>query len=345
MAILVAGAEGLVRGASRLGAAAGVSPLVIGLTVVAYGTSAPELAVSVHAAVTGAGAVAVGNAVGSNVFNILVILGVTALFGGLVVQQRLVRIDVPLLLVVTAATWWMAADARIGVGDGVLLLVGFCAYSVFSYLVGRREPGTVVAEYEEAFGVPSPRRVWPRALGLVVAGLGALVLGAQLLVDGATELAVAVGVSDLIVGLTVVAAGTSLPELATSVVAIRRGERDIAVGNIVGSNIFNLLAVLGAAAVAGNGVPVPAEAIATDIPVALLVVLVALPALAMGLLVTRWEGALLLAGYAAYVAYLAFDASASPTAPAARVWLLAGLLATAGAITLISAVARSRGAP
>jgi cation:H+ antiporter len=259
MAILVVGAEALVRGASRIAAAAGVSSLVIGLTVVAFGTSAPELAVSVGSALSGTGGVAVGNAVGSNIFNVLAILGFAALFGGLVVHQRIVRLDVPLLIVLTGLVWWFAADGRIAVWEGALLLVGIVAYTAFSYVVGRRETPAIVEEYDEAFGEPPEvaRKGVPAAVGLVLVGLAALVGGAQLLVDGATTLAESLGVSDLVIGLTVVAAGTSLPELATSVVAARKGERDIAVGNIVGSNIFNLLAVLGAAAIAGGGLEVP----------------------------------------------------------------------------------------
>ena len=343
MAVLVAGASALVLGAARLAAAAGISSLVIGLTVVAFGTSAPELAVSVQAALTGAGEVAIGNAVGSNIFNTLAILGVSALFGGLVVHQRLVRVDVPIVLVVTAVTWWMTANGHLGRGEGALLAAGVVAYTLFAYLLGRREPKEVVAEYDEAFGAgaPPPRR-WLGAVGLVIGGLVALVAGAQLLVNGATELASTLGVSDLIIGLTVVAAGTSLPELATSVVATRRGERDIAVGNIVGSNLFNLLAVLGLSALAGGGLPVPDATIATDVPVLLLATLVALPALALGLSVTRWEGAVLLAGYVGYIAYLVLDGLGSAAAPEARVWLLGAFAAAAVLVTGIGLAIAAR---
>ena len=345
MAVLVAGAEALVRGASRLAAAAGVSSLVIGLTVVAYGTSAPEMAVSVQAALTGAGEVAIGNAIGSNIFNTLAILGLSALFGGLVVHQRLVRVDVPLLLGITALTWWLASDGTLGVLEGSLLLVGIVAYSVLVYVLGRREPEVVVAEYEEAFGtdVAVQTRTWPRAVGLVLVGLAALVAGAQLLVIGATDIAASLGVSDLIIGLTVVAAGTSLPELATSVVATRRGERDIAVGNIICSNIFNLLAVLGASADAKGGLDDPDATIVTDLPVARLVTLIALPALALGRSISRWEGVVLLAAYVGYVGYLALAATSSPAAPDARLWLLVGLAAAAVLIVAVGLLTRRRG--
>lgn len=341
--LLVVGAEALVRGASRLASAAGVSAVVIGLTVVAFGTSAPELAVSVGAALAASGDVAVGNAIGSNVFNVLAILGVAAVFGGLVVHQRIVRLDVPLLVAVTAGVWWLSANRQLSRGEGVLLVAGIIAYTVFSYVAGRREEPEVVAEYDEAFGVDAtPRRVWPGAVGMVLSGLVGLVVGAQLLVYGATSLAAALGVPDLIVGLTVVAAGTSLPELATSVIAARRGERDIAVGNVVGSNLFNLLAVLGAAAIAGGGIVVPDAVVTGDLPVALLVTLVALPALASGLAVQRWEGVLLVAGYVGYVTVLVLAGVASPAAPAAQTLLLVGLGALALLLAVIGVISRRR---
>ncbi|WP_370325388.1 calcium/sodium antiporter [Euzebya sp.] len=346
MAVLVGGAEGLVRGASRIAAAVGISPLVVGLTVVAFGTSAPELAVSVGSALTGAGEVAIGNAVGSNTFNVLAILGSAALFGGLVVHQRIVRLDVPLVIAVTALVWWMAADGEIDRGEGVVLLLGIVAYTGFSYVVGRREGPAIEEEYDEAFGedVETARRGTARAVALVVLGLAGLVAGAQMLVAGATDLAESIGVSDLIIGLTVVAAGTSLPELATSVVAARRGERDIAVGNVVGSNLFNLLAVLGAASVAGGGLEVPAVAVETDIPIALVVAVVALPALAVGLRVAPWEGGVLLLGYLGYVGYLVLVGTGSAAAGTARVALFVGL-GVAAVVLLLADRLRRRTRP
>lgn len=328
LVVLVVGADVLVRGASRLAAMVGVSPLVVGLTVVAFGTSAPELAVSVGGALSGAGGLAVGNAVGSNVFNVLAILGAAALASPLVVHQRLVRIDVPLVVAVTAVTWLLAADGRLARLEGVALMAGLAAYTVWSYRASRREPPEVAAEYAEAFATPTGpvRRRWPLAVVAVAGGLGALVVGARLLVAGATTVAGALGVPDLVVGSTIVAAGTSLPELATSVAAARRGERDIAVGNVVGSNLFNLLGVLGlAAVVAPAGLAVSPAALETDLPVALLAMVVAAPVLATGLVLMRWEGALLLVGYGGYLATLVLASTDSAAAPAARVGLGAGL--------------------
>lgn len=326
--ILVVGADVLVRGASRLAAVFGISPLVVGLTVVAFGTSAPEFAVSVGGALSGAGGLALGNAVGSNVFNVLAILGVAALVSPLVVHQRLVRIDIPLVVGVTAVVWLLAADGRLARLEGVALAAGLAAYTIWSYLASRREPPEVSGEYAEAFGAPagSVRRRWPLALLAVAAGLATLVLGARLLVAGATALAGAMGVPDLVVGSTVVAAGTSLPELATSVAAARRGERDIAVGNVVGSNLFNLLGVLGVATLlAPAGLPVDPAALETDLPVALLAMVVAAPVLATGLTLVRWEGALLLLAYGGYLALLVLASVGSAAAPAARGGLLGGL--------------------
>lgn len=344
LVLLVVGAEGLVRGASRLSVAAGVSPLLIGLTVVAFGTSAPEFAVSVGGALTGASEMAIGNAVGSNVFNVLAVLGCAALFGRLAVHQRLVRLDVPLLLVVTGAVWLIAGDGRLGVAEGGGLLFGLVGYTGVAYALGRRESNVVVAEYAEAFGdePAQARRTWPRALALLLAGLVALVAGSRLLVDGASDLAAAVGVPDVVVGLTVVAAGTSLPELVTSVVAVRRGELDIAVGNVVGSNLFNLLGVLGAAAVAGGGLAVPRSVVVGDLPVALVTTLVALPILATGLAVQRWEGILLLAGYVGYVAVVVLAGLGHATGPTAQTVLLVALCGVAVILAAVALLTRDR---
>ena len=251
--ILIAGAELLVRGASRLAVGFGISPLVVGLTVVAFGTSAPELAVSVGSALSGQADIALGNVVGSNIFNVLFILGVSALIGALVVAQQLIRLDVPLMIGVSVAArccWgWTAASAGWRA----------CCSSPASWPT-RFSPSARAAKNWRGAGRVRPRvrageAQGPRQvllnIGFVIAGLALLVLGSRWLVNGAVSIARALGLSELIIGLTIIAAGTSLPEVATSIIASLRGERDIAVGNVVGSNIFNILAVLGLSAVRG----------------------------------------------------------------------------------------------
>ncbi len=329
LVLLVAGAEALVRGASRLASALGISPLVIGLTVVAYGTSAPEMAVSTVSAFKGQADLAFGNVVGSNIFNVLFILGASALVVPLVVAQQLVRLDVPLMIGVSMLAAALALDGSIGRVDGALLFAGALAYSVFQIVQSRRETNALVmAEYDEAFAAP-PR---PAALQhvvngvLVLAGLGLLVLGSRFLVTAAVSIAEGLGVSEFVIGLTIVAAGTSLPEVATSLIAAFRGERDIAVGNVVGSNIFNILAVLGLAGLlAPAGIPVADSALRFDLPVMLAVAFACLPIFFSGHVISRWEGAVFLGYYAAYTAYLVLDASghdALPTFGAVMGWFV-----------------------
>ena len=304
---LVAGAEALVRGASKLSLSFGISPLVVGLTVVAFGTSAPELAVSVQSAWVGQVDIAIGNVVGSNIFNVLFILGVSALITPLVVNQQLIRQEVPVMIAVSLLLWALASDGGIGRWDGVLLFGLIIAYSVLIVGQSRRETKTVREEYDEAFA--PERNGWDAHWGvqvlLVLAGLALLVQGSRWLVEAAIEFARRLGVSELVIGLTIVAAGTSLPEVATSILAAIRGERDIAVGNVVGSNIFNILSVLGASAViAPTTLTVSPAAIAFDIPVMVAVAVACLPVFFTGNLIARWEGGLFLAYYVAYTAYL-----------------------------------------
>jgi cation:H+ antiporter len=341
-ATLVAGAELLVRGAARLATAAGISPLIIGLTVVAFGTSAPELAVTVGAAVAGQADVAVGNVVGSNIFNVLFILGLSALIVPLVVAQQLVRLDVPLMIGVSVLVLLLALDGTIGRLDGLLLFAGIVAYTTLLIRISRRETTAVKAEYAEAFGEPPAQRSsWYLDIVLLLAGLGLLILGARWLVEAAVATAMALGVSELVIGLTIVAAGTSLPEVATSVLASIRGERDIAVGNVVGSNLFNLLAVLGLGAiVAPDGVPVAASALAFDIPVMIAVAIATLPVFFTGYRIARWEGLLFLSYYIAYATMLVLAATENAFHASARAAMLYFLLPLT-AITLLLLVVRA----
>jgi cation:H+ antiporter len=311
VAIVVAGGEIVVRSASRLARVLGLSPVVIGLTVVAFGTSAPELAVSIGAALGGSTDVAVGNVVGSNIYNVLLILGLSAVVASLLVKQRFVRIDVPIVIAISVLLWVLASDGTIARPEAGLLFAGLVGYSLLALWMGRREGASIAAEYEAGVPQLEARASWPRQVVLFLVGLAALVTGAQALVTGATSIARGLGVPELVIGLTVVAVGTSLPELATSVVAALRGQRDIAVGNVVGSNIFNILGVLGLAGLIApsGGIAVPEAALTFDIPVMIAVAVACLPIFFTGWRIQRWEGALFLVYAAAYTAYLVLDAA------------------------------------
>jgi cation:H+ antiporter len=324
LALLVLGGELLVRGASALARRVGISSLVVGLTVVSAATSAPELAVTVGAVLRDEPGLAVGNVVGSNIVNVLLILGLSALVVPLAVKQRLVRFDLPWMVVLSIGLLLVSLDGRIGAVDGVVLLAAVVLHTVLTVVIGRRGApvpaaapsgdrgaggGTGGAEDVRTEEEPPPASV-PRSVLLVVLGIALLVAGATLLVEGAVSIATSLGVSSLVVGLTVVAVGTSLPELATSVIAVRRGERDLAVGNVVGSNIFNIGVVLGLPAlISPGGIPVSGAAVALDIPVMLAAAVALLPIAFTGFAVARWEGALFVALYAAYTGYVVLAAT------------------------------------
>lgn len=329
LALLILGAEWLVRGASRLAAKIGISPLVIGLTVVAFGTSSPELAVSILSSLTGQVDIAVGNVVGSNIFNILFILGISAVITPLIVQQQLIRLDVPLMIGLSFVFYLMALDGVIGRLEGLLLFAGIIAYTFFLIRQSRKESKAVEAEYSQEYApqAESGWKPWVVNLGLVGIGLTLLVLGSNWFVESTIAIARWLGLSELIIGLTIVAAGTSMPEVATSITAAVKGERDIAVGNAVGSNIFNILSVLGlTATIAPGGVPVSQAAKAFDIPVMLAVAILALPIFFTGNRIERWEGWLFLFYYVAYTAYLILDAVQHDALPLFNGVLLYGII-------------------
>jgi cation:H+ antiporter len=290
-----------VRGSAALAARLGVTPLVIGLTVVAFGTSMPELVVSARSALEGSAALAAGNVVGSNIGNIALILGICAVIRPLGVQARIIRIDLPLLLGVSVLLLLLLGDDRLGRLEGGLLLAGLVGYTIFSLRAAPRESAAVQAEF--AAGAPAAPRNVILNLAFIAGGLLLLVIGARLLVEGATFIARGAGVREAVIGLTVVAVGTSLPELATSVLASTRGEGDIAIGNVVGSNLFNILGILGVAALVrplvGTGMSV------LDLGVMMGATVVLLPLAWTGFRIGRLEGILLLTGYATYLALLA----------------------------------------
>ena len=311
---LVVGGEFLVRGASRIALFWGVSPLVIGLTVVAFGTSAPEAAVSVFSSLQGQSGIAVGNVIGSNIFNILVVLGLSALIVPLAVNQQVVRFEAPLGVGVTLLLVGLALDGTIGRFDGLILFGGILAYTVWAVRKSRSESVEIQKEYASQFAAYATKNEKLAKLAIYIVGGGSLlVLGSNFLVDGASSIARHFGVSDLIIGLTIVSAGTSLPELATSLIAGIKGQRDIGVGNAVGSNLFNILFVLGLAGIVSpNGLPVPPEALQFDLWVMLGVSLLALPVFFSGYRISRWEGAVFVVFYGLYLGYIVLSVSRYP---------------------------------
>lgn len=319
LAILIIGAEWLVRGASRIAGWAGISPLVIGLTVVAFGTSAPELAINVQSSLAGQPDIAIGNVVGSNIANIFFILGVSAAIAPLIVQQQVVRQDVPIMIGVSIVTYLFALDRLISTFEGFILFSALLIYTWFLIRQSRKETSQAIEqEYEKEYAPHEQKnaRNWTINIGLVVIGLGMLVLGADWMVTSAVAVATWLGIDELVIGLTVVAVGTSLPELATSVTAAIKGERDIAVGNVVGSNIFNLMSVLGLSAIiVPVGIPVSDAAINFDIPVMIAVALAAFPIFLTGGQIFRWEGFIFVGYYVAYTAYLVLNATSHNALP------------------------------
>lgn len=311
LVFLIVGAEALVRGASRLAAIFGISPLVIGLTVVAFGTSSPELAVSVKSALSDQNSIAVGNVIGSNIFNVLFILGLSALIVPLVVSQKLLRLDVPLMIALSVVVLIFSLDENFSRTEGLVLVAGLAIYVSFLIYQSRRESvDAKEASSKEFEAEGSVKSSWAKNIAMVLSGLGLLVLGSRWLVNGAVSFAQYLGISELVIGLTIVAVGTSLPEVVTSVIAAVRGERDIAVGNVVGSNIFNIMGVLGCASiVAPAGIEVSPAVSMFDIPVMIVVAFACLPIFFTGGLISRQEGALFLGYYAAYTLYLVLAAS------------------------------------
>lgn len=370
LVLLVAGGELLVRGASGLATRIGMSSLVVGLTVVAFATSAPELAVTLGAVMGGEPGLAVGNVVGSNIANVLMILGSSAIILPLLVKVQLVRIDIPFMAALSILFLLLAIDGGFSRVDGLILLVLLVLYIAVAIILSRRDghvddlrgPGASIATASagrvgqtarktgdtmtEAVEDVEARGSIGRDVVLVLIGVVLLVVGANILVKGATGIATAFGVSDLIVGLTVVAIGTSLPELATSIVAVRRGQRDLAVGNVVGSNIFNIGAVAGMAAmISPTGLPVPESALALDIPLMIAASVVLLPLAFTGSVIARWEGGLLVALYVSYLLYTVLAAAERPILQGfttVMLWFITPLVVLTVISTVIHEISRRR---
>ena len=298
--MLFVGAEGLIRGSSNLAIKIGITPLVVGLTVVAFGTSTPELVVSLKAALLGNSSISLGNVVGSNIANIALILGVAALIKPLDVHAKVIMREIPIMIGLSLLLILFLIDGEISFIDGLILFAGLIVYVVVNVMMARKEKNSEVdLEFKE--GLKSKLGI-PVSIILMIAGLGLLILGANLFVQGAVAIARLFNVSDAIIGLTIVAIGTSLPELITSIVAAYKNEADIAIGNVVGSNIFNILGILGITALI---IPISSAGISyIDLGVMFLTALILLPLSKTGLKITRLEGALLLSGYAGFIYFL-----------------------------------------
>jgi cation:H+ antiporter len=296
--LLLVGAHALINGAAALARRWGMSPLVVGLTVVAGGTSSPELFVVTSAALEGRDGISLGNVLGANSLNIGLILGLTALIRPLHAQLQLIRFDVPIMLLATLVVAAFVADGDLGRVKGAVLIAALVGYLAFTAVMARRERSDRVRE-EFAAQIPGPLASLVGELGMIVLGLAALALGAQGLISGAVTVAGAMGVSDSVIGITVVAAGTTMPELITCMVAALKRESDIAIGNVIGSNIFNLLGVLG---LAGVLAPISAAGVMpAELWGAVALAALSLPVMWRGMIVTRMEGALLVATYLVYV--------------------------------------------
>lgn len=317
LVLLIGGADLLVRGSSKVALIAGLSPLVIGLTIVAFGTSAPELAINIQSAFQNQSDIALGNVIGSNIFNILLILGISAMITPLMVQKQLIRLDVPILILVTTISYFICIDRIIERFEGLLMFGGLIFYLGFILRYSKEQPAEIQfisnpelsdENVETIAGQSKIKKIILNFL-LIVVGLTMLIFGADRLVTSAVQLARFFGVSELIIGLTIVAGGTSLPEVATSVVAAIKGEKDIAVGNVIGSNLFNLLAVLGATAIiVPQGITVSKAVLYFDYPFMLAVTIATLPIFFTGLRISRWEGFVFFGYYVAYTLYLILDA-------------------------------------
>ena len=321
LALLLLGASILVHGASKFALSFGLSPLVVGLTVVAFGTSAPEMAVSVGAAYAGNADVAIGNVVGSNIFNVLVVLGLSALIIPLAVHAQVIRQEMPILIGSAVLLLVMGMDGFISRAEGVLLFVLLICYTAFLVIQARRASANTSQDYDDELKPAVPGQWdsrWYTQLVLIVAGLAMLVFGSDWLVSSAVVFARALGVSDLVIGLTIIAAGTSLPEVAASLAAAIKGERDMAVGNVVGSCVFNTFGCVGLGAIFSSlaGLTLAPSLMNFDLWVMLAAFLACLPVFLSGREIARWEGFLFFGYYIAYAAFLILKAQEHAALPA-----------------------------
>lgn len=299
--MLYFGAEWLVKGASRFARSFNIRPIVIGLTIVAFGTSMPELVTSVVAGINHLSDIAVGNIVGSNIANIGLILGLAAIVQPLTIDMRLLSREIPIMIGISLLLYFMGWDGILSRLEGGILLVGIVTYTCYVYRMALKESKAVEQEYEEFVGAAYDSIL--KDIFWIIIGLIALVGGAYLLVHSAIYIARVVGISELVIGLTVIAVGTSLPELATSMVAAIRKESDISVGNVIGSNVFNILAVLGIAAII-QPLQINPISLRIDMPVMLFFSMALIPMITWKFVLTRGQGIFLLVGYSVYILWL-----------------------------------------
>ena len=345
LVLLIGGAEALVRGAGKLAVSVGISPLVVGLTVVAFGTSSPEMAVSVKSAMEGKVDIAIGNVVGSNIFNVWFILGACALIAPLMINRQIIRQEVPMMIGATlllVGFMWNGEISRIEAAVMFTLLLGYTAFLVIQ---SRNEKKSTTAEDAELDLTSRWDRHWSVQVILIAVGLFLLVQGSNWLVEAAIIFAKSMGVSELVIGLTIIAAGTSMPEVATSIMATIRGQRDIAVGNVIGSSTFNILGVLGLTGIVAPASLAVAPSILTfDIWVMLSVAVACLPVFFSGREIARWEGGVFLGYYCAYTAYLILRSQEHSALPMlSNVMLLFVVPITV--VTIIASLIRRRPQP
>ncbi|GJM17032.1 MAG: sodium:calcium antiporter [Thermodesulfobacteriota bacterium] len=294
--LLFLGGEGLVKGASRLARILGISPVVIGLTVVAFGTSAPEFVVGLIAALQGANDVVLGNIIGSNISNIGLILGIAALISPLIIHGRLIKAEVPIMIILSFVLYGIAWTLNLAILQGTVLFGSLIAFTIFSYYGAKKEPKLIEEEYEEYLGTDGP--LWKQFV-FIILGLAGLIIGARLVVDSAITIARVIGVSELVISITVVAIGTSLPELSTTIVAAMKKEHDIIVGNIIGSNIFNI-GILGLVSII-HPISVDSSLLKFEFPIMLFFSILILPIMMTGKRISRIEGTLLLVLYGLFI--------------------------------------------
>lgn len=302
LAVLVIGAEMLVRGATALALRLGIPPIVVGLTIVSIGTSLPELAVGIEAGRIDAGPLAVGNIAGTNVVNILLILGLSAAIAPIKLARNTIRFELPMIVIASLLLWALAFDGDLSRLDGLVLIALAVVFTLGVIRLARRDTANTADAVEIAAELPAPGKLWTNVV-LLLASIAIVILGAEWLVDGSVEAARALGVSEAVIGLTVIAIGTSAPELVTTIVSTLRGHRDVAIGNLIGSSIYNLALILGTTSFIVPLTVTP-ELINIDLPVMVAVALVCIPVFLTGRRISRGEGIAFIAAYAAYLTVL-----------------------------------------